>query len=46
MDAAITYRHRVLEFLQQRPDEITPYGDTYQALNEIAEAIDASVKRR
>lgn len=46
VDAAIVYRHRVLEFLQQRPDEISHYGDTYQALNDIAEAIEASVKRR
>ncbi len=46
VDAAIVYRERVLEFLQQRPDEITPYGDTYMALARIAEAIDAAVTRR
>ncbi|WP_396223240.1 FliI/YscN family ATPase [Gemmatimonas sp.] len=46
VDAAIAYRHKVLEFLQQRPDEITHYGDTYAQLAQIAEAIDASVRRR
>ena len=46
VDAAITYRQRVLEFLQQRPDESTPYGDTYGALAQVAEAIEASVRRR
>jgi flagellum-specific ATP synthase len=46
VDAAIIYRQRVLDFLQQRPDESTPYGDTYSALAQIAEAIEASVRRR
>ena len=46
VDAAIVYRHKVLEFLQQRPDETTHYGDTYGALAQIAEAIEASVRRR
>jgi flagellum-specific ATP synthase/type III secretion protein N (ATPase) len=46
VDAAISYRQRVLEFLQQRPDENTPYGDTYGALAQVAEAIEASVRRR
>ncbi len=46
VDAAIVYRERVLEFLRQRPDEITPYGDTYLALANIAEAIDQAVTRR
>jgi FliI/YscN family ATPase len=46
VDAAIAYRHKVLEFLQQRPDETTHYGDTYAALAQIAEAIEASVRRR
>jgi FliI/YscN family ATPase len=46
VDAAIVYRERVLEFLQQRPDEISAYGDTYVALARIAEAIDAAVTRR
>jgi flagellum-specific ATP synthase/type III secretion protein N (ATPase) len=36
----------VLEFLQQRPDESTPYGDTYSALAQIADAIETSVRRR
>jgi flagellar biosynthesis/type III secretory pathway ATPase len=46
VDAAIAYRHQVLEFLQQRPDETSHYDDTYAALAQIAEAIDASVRRR
>jgi FliI/YscN family ATPase len=46
VDAAITYRERALQFLQQRPDEISMYGDTYQALAEIAQAIEAAVARR
>jgi len=46
VDAAILYRERALEFLQQRPDEISHYAETYAALNRIAEAIDASVARR
>jgi flagellum-specific ATP synthase/type III secretion protein N (ATPase) len=46
VDAAIIYRQRVLEFLQQRPDETTPYGDSYSALAQIAEAIESSVRRR
>lgn len=46
VDAAIQYRSHALEFLQQRPDEVSPYGDTYAALNRIAEAIEASVARR
>jgi flagellum-specific ATP synthase/type III secretion protein N (ATPase) len=45
VDAAIAYRHKVLDFLQQRPDEITHYGDTYAQLAQIAEAIEASVRR-
>ena len=46
VDAAIVYRQRVLEFLQQRPEEATPYGDTYSALAQIAEAIESSVRSR
>lgn len=46
VDAAIQYRDRVLQFLQQRPDEIMHYGDTYLALAQIAEAIESSVVRR
>jgi flagellum-specific ATP synthase len=46
VDAAIIYRERVLQFLQQRPDEITRYDDTYAALLQIAEAIETSVGRR
>ncbi len=46
VDAAIQYRERALQFLQQRPDEISHYGDTYQAMAKIAEAIESSVARR
>jgi FliI/YscN family ATPase len=46
VDAALVYRERVLEFLQQRPDEISPFGDTYMAMGRIAEAIEAAVTRR
>jgi len=46
VDAAITYRQRVVDFLQQRPDEVSYYGDTYAALLAIAEAIEAAVGRR
>ena len=46
VDAAIAYRDRVLEFLQQRPDEISLFGETYMAMCRIAEAIEAAVARR
>lgn len=46
VDAAITYRERLLRFLQQRPDEVAPYGETYTALCELADAIESSVGRR
>lgn len=46
VDAAIAYRDRVLEFLQQRPDEISVYSDTYAAMTRIADAIEAAVVRR
>ncbi len=46
VDAAIVYRQHVLDFLQQRPDEVSHYGDTYGALVRIAEAIENAVKRR
>lgn len=46
VDAAITYRERVLHFLQQRPDHVTRQGDTMRELAHIAEAIEAAVVRR
>ena len=46
VDAAIAYRDKVLEFLQQRPNESSAYGDTYIALTRIAEAIESAVARR
>ena len=45
VDAAIQYRERALQFLQQRPDEISRYGDTHAALTKIAEAIESAVRR-
>jgi flagellum-specific ATP synthase len=46
VDAAIAYRERVLQFLQQTPEEITEYGATWQALAQIAESIESAVGRR
>ena len=46
VDAAITYRERALDFLKQRPDEITEYGDTCNALAAIGQAIDNAVATR
>lgn len=45
VDAAVVHRERVLQFLQQRPDEFTRYQDTYAALNMIGENIASAVKR-
>ncbi len=45
VDAAIAYRERALEFLQQRPDEISEYGNTYDALAAIGQAIESAVRR-
>ena len=46
LDAAIAYRYRILEFLQQRPEEISHFGDTYTELMQIAEVIETSVRHR
>jgi flagellum-specific ATP synthase len=46
VDAAIAYRDRLLTFLRQQPDEITPYQDTIASLMSIAESIELSVGRR
>ena len=46
VDAAIAFRERALQFLQQLPEEVTPYGDTMQALTAIAESIEGAVARR
>lgn len=46
VDAAILYREKVLQFLQQRPDEMMPYEETHRALLQIAESIENSVGRR
>ena len=46
VDAAIAYRERVLQFLRQRPDQITAQPDTMRELAQIAESIDSAVTRR
>ena len=46
VDAAIIYRERALEFLQQRPDEISEYGDTYNALAALGQSIEHAVASR
>lgn len=46
VDAAITYRERVLQFLQQRPDQITSHDETMRELALIAESIENAVARR
>ena len=46
VDAAMQYRDRALQFLQQRPDETSAYDETQTALLRIAEAIEATVMRR
>jgi len=46
VDAAITYRERALSFLQQPPDEISPYATTCAALADIGSAVDTAVARR
>ena len=46
VDAAITYRDRALEFLQQRPDEISAYGDSCNALAALGRSIDNAVASR
>lgn len=46
VDAAILYRQRVLQFLQQLPEEASPYGDTYEAMQQLAESIETAVERR
>ena len=46
VDAALIYREKVLEFLQQRPDEVSSYSDTHAALAEIAASITSALSRR
>lgn len=46
VDAAILHRDKAVQFLQQRPDEATQYGDTYVAMKSIADAIESAVERR
>ncbi len=44
-DAALTHRDKVLDFLRQRPDEITLYGDTYGALATLGGTIASATAR-
>lgn len=46
VDAAVVHREKVLHFLQQRPDEFSPYATTYRDLNTIGENIASAVGRR
>ena len=46
VDAAVQLRESVLGFLQQRPEESTPYGDTRLQLGTLATRIDAAMARR
>ena len=44
VDAAIVYRERVLEFLQQRPDEVSLFGETYARMTQLADAIEGGCR--
>ena len=46
VDAALVYREKVLDFLQQRPEDVSSYGDTHAALAEIAASITSAISRR
>ena len=39
------HRGGLLEFLRQRPDESSAYGDTYRALAQLGEQVGAAVRR-
>jgi flagellar biosynthesis/type III secretory pathway ATPase len=45
VDAALQHRGALLEFLRQRPDEATAYGDTYRALAQLGEQVGTAVRR-
>ena len=45
VDAALRLRPNVLEFLQQRPDEYSPIGESKQSLQSIAMQIDSTARR-
>jgi len=45
VDAALRLRANVLEFLQQRPDEYSPIGESKQSLQSIAMQIDSTARR-
>ncbi len=46
VDAALVYREKVLDFLQQRPEDVSSYSDTHTALAEIAASITSAISRR
>ncbi|MEP6781930.1 MAG: FliI/YscN family ATPase [Gemmatimonadaceae bacterium] len=46
VDAAVVHRNKVLQFLQQRPDEFSPYDDTYGSLLNIGGQIEMAVATR
>ena len=46
VDAAVQLRDPMLGFLQQRPEESTPYGETRKQLASLATRIDAATQRR
>jgi FliI/YscN family ATPase len=45
VDAALQHRGALLEFLRQRPDETSSYGETYRAMAQLGEQVTAAVRR-
>ncbi len=46
VDAAIVHRESALKFLQQRPEEFSPYDETYASLLNLGGQIEMSAARR
>jgi flagellar biosynthesis/type III secretory pathway ATPase len=46
VDAAVQLREQMLGFVQQRPDESTPYAETRARLGALASRIEAATTRR
>ena len=46
VDAAVQLRDQMLGFVQQTPEEITPYGDTRARLGALSTRIEAAATRR
>jgi len=44
-DAALAHRPAALDFLQQAPDEVTLYGDTFTALTQLGGTIAGATRR-